>query len=139
MINKKQNKGFTIMELMIVVAIIGILASIAYPSYMDYIRDTNRKAAVARLNEFAQALERSYTVNNGNYWGGVNKPKPTKAYEFDICREAERYQIFAKPLSGKMYDKDCKVLVMNSYGEQGTQDSLNGCWKDIKPNKQCFR
>lgn len=57
-------KGFTLIELMITVAIIGILASIAYPSYQDYVRRGNRAEAKAALMEDAQFMERFFTVNN---------------------------------------------------------------------------
>lgn len=59
-------KGFTLIEVMIVVAIVGILAAIAYPSYLEYIRKGNRAEAKAFLLEGAQALERYYSVN-GTY------------------------------------------------------------------------
>jgi type IV pilus assembly protein PilE len=55
--------GFTLMELMIVVAIIGILASIAYPSYINSVTRSNRAAATTCLSSFATHMERFYTTN----------------------------------------------------------------------------
>src|SRR3546814_13633363 len=62
---KTQMRGFTLIELMVVVAIIAILASIAYPAYTDYIVKTRRSAGAACLLEQAQFMERYYTTNMG--------------------------------------------------------------------------
>ena len=53
----------TLIELMIVVAIIGIISAIAYPAYQNYIQNTRRAAAQGELLELAQWMERQYTVN----------------------------------------------------------------------------
>lgn len=57
-------RGFTLIELMIVVAVIAILAAIAYPSYADSVRKGRRGQAKADLLELAQLAERHRTVNN---------------------------------------------------------------------------
>jgi type IV pilus assembly protein PilE len=60
----KKHKGFTLVELMIVVVIIGIISTIAFPSYQDYVRKARRAEAQAVLLETAQFMERWYTTNN---------------------------------------------------------------------------
>lgn len=60
----RRQAGFTLIELMITVAIIGILAAIAYPSYTDYVVRSRRAEAKQGLIELAQMLERNYTVAN---------------------------------------------------------------------------
>ncbi len=60
----RRSGGFTLIELMITVAIVGILAAIAYPSYQEQIRKGRRADAMAQLVTLAQAYERYYTSNN---------------------------------------------------------------------------
>ena len=55
--------GVTLVELLIVVAIIGILAAIAYPSYQRYVARTHRNAATGCMSQYAQFMERYYTSN----------------------------------------------------------------------------
>ena len=59
----RQTAGFTLMELMITVAIVGILAAIAYPSYQDSVRKSRRGDAKAALLENAAFMERYYSTN----------------------------------------------------------------------------
>ncbi|AZT82887.1 prepilin-type N-terminal cleavage/methylation domain-containing protein [Marinobacter sp. NP-4(2019)] len=60
----KAQKGFTLIELMIVVAIIGIIAAIAYPSYTEHVRKTKRSDGQGALMGLAAAMERHYASNN---------------------------------------------------------------------------
>lgn len=59
----RQTTGFTLMELMIAVAIVGILAAIAYPAYNKSVTKTKRRAAEACLSNYATYMERFYTTN----------------------------------------------------------------------------
>jgi len=58
-----KNRGFTLIELMIVVVIIAVLAMIAYPSYQEQVRKSRRNQAKADLMELTQALERKFTAD----------------------------------------------------------------------------
>ena len=60
---RTRHTGFTLIEVMIVVAVIGILAAIAYPSYQESVTKTRRSAAQGCLVEMAQFMERFYTTN----------------------------------------------------------------------------
>ena len=60
----KKNQGFTLIELMIVVAIIGILTAIAAPSYTEYLREAGRRDAMVGLSTIADRQERYYLQNN---------------------------------------------------------------------------
>ena len=58
--NKENCKGYSLTQLIFVIAIIGILTSIAYPSYQKYLRDSEMRQALAALVESAQFMERFY-------------------------------------------------------------------------------
>lgn len=58
-----KQQGFSLIELMIVVAIVGILAAIAYPSYQNYVLRSGRADGQAKLMEILQAQERFYSQN----------------------------------------------------------------------------
>lgn len=62
----KFSKGFSLIELMVAVAVIGILIKVAYPSYTDYVVQSRRTDAQRSMVEYMQALERYFTAN-GRY------------------------------------------------------------------------
>ncbi|HEY5602334.1 MAG TPA: type IV pilin protein [Gammaproteobacteria bacterium] len=61
---KMHNKGFTLIELVIALTVLGILAAIGYPSYQNQVAKSRRGDAQAALMGFANAMERYYTQNN---------------------------------------------------------------------------
>ena len=101
-------KGFTLIELMITVAIVGILASVAYPSYMGSVTKSRRADAKAALLGFAQAMERHYTTE-GTYAGAGT----------DNDGDTGSPTIFSttSPLDGSdvYYDLDIESASANSY------------------------
>jgi type IV pilus assembly protein PilA len=75
--NKKIQRGFTLIELMIVVAIIGILAAVAIPAFMDYMKRGKKTEAALQLNKIGKASKRSYSEISAFVAGvGVQLPVP---------------------------------------------------------------
>lgn len=128
----RRMRGFTLLELMIVVAVVAILASIAVPAYQDSVRKGRRGQAKADLMEAAQLMERFRTVNN-TYEGFVlpftTSPKDgTARYTLAVSdASAVAYELSATPISGSGQDEDrCGTLVINQAGVRSIEDAESG-------------
>ena len=144
----KRQAGFTLLELMITVAIVGILAAIAYPSYTSSITKSKRRAAEACLSNYAQYMERFYTANMRYDQTAATTPvantlpvsdcssaQNTGAdYSYEIQAVARStYTIAAVPKVGSVQttrDAACGTLRLNQAGTRsvtGTSGTAN-CW-----------
>jgi type IV pilus assembly protein PilE len=118
---KNTPKGFSLIELIIVIAILGILVAIAVPQYNQYRRSSNRAEARATLVEAAQTAERFF-VRNYTYVGaagGGNIPaqSPHSLYAIDFnAPNATTFTITATPQGGQAGDTDCSPLTINHLG-----------------------
>jgi len=130
---QRTNRGFTLIELMIVVAVIAILASIAYPSYIEHVRKTRRSAAAACLLEQAQFMERYYTTNL-TYVGG-DTALPATACKTDLASfygfgvsatpTATAYNLVATARGAQLRDLKCLNLGIDQKGTKTVSGSYS--------------
>jgi type IV pilus assembly protein PilE len=147
----KRNRGFTLIEVMIVVAIVAILASVALPSYQEAVRRGNRAEARAAIMNLAQLEERNFTDRPDTGYAAVG-PSSTAPWaatsffsgsssyanrKFDLTVAVvavggtafNRFTITATPSNGYS-DPTCGSLTLASDGTKGSSNgTVDTCWK----------
>lgn len=143
--NATRVKGFTLIEIMIVVMIIGVLAAIAYPSYQNHVIKSRRAAAAACSLEAAQFMERFYTTNMkyDKDIAGKAVALPATACANDLANfytfslkaadlSASTYTIDATPKGQQLArDTKCATLSINQTGKKMTSNTgtnASECW-----------
>jgi type IV pilus assembly protein PilE len=121
----KQQRGVTLMELLVVVTIIGILAAIAIPSYRRYVVRANRTDAKTQLLQTAQALERCYSTSTPYAY---NSAVCNAAVTFPITTPGGWYQI-TRPVSVPLGDALGYTLLATPQGTQLTDDTACGSFQ----------
>ncbi len=145
----KKQFGFSLIELLVVVAIAGIIAAFAYPSYLDQVRATKRSDCSGALVSLGSAMERFYTVNStyqGAAAGGANTGAPAvystrcpvdggaQTYNLTIqAANASTYSLRAAPVGDQANDK-CGTLTLTNTGLKGVVGADAGvtwqqCWR----------
>ena len=144
----RRYRGVTLLELMIVVAILSILASIAYPSYQGYITRTNRSAGKSALLEAANRQEQFFADNKryatdladlgygGNAFMVNAQGDPVPDLSAERCygvsltnTTATSYTLNAAPQLGQAnHDAQCATLTLTHTGIRGQTGASTKCW-----------
>ena len=132
-------RGFTLIEVMIVVVIVSILAAVAYPSYVEQVRRGARAEARAAMLKMAQYQERNFS-DRGAYvevtsatadlpWVTLNFSGSTPASrKYDITVDDADGTVTATAANG-FTDAVCSPLTLTAQGVRGAAGDVATCWK----------
>lgn len=130
------SSGFTLLELLTVLSILGLLALGSYPIYTHHLLKTHRTEAQVSLFDLASALDRYYLVNN-TYKGAtletleINEDTPNHYYRLAIASLTDdSYLLRAIPIGSQAKDSYCGDLTLNQLGERSSsgKGGNSNCW-----------
>jgi type IV pilus assembly protein PilE len=128
-------KGFTLVELLIVLAIMGILSAVSLQFYGNYVVAANRTDARTGLSATATALEKCKALygayNNAACNAGIPATSDAGFYNITVANTVVTYELTATPVAGKPQanDAECTTLTLSSTGIQGgTGTTVSQCW-----------
>jgi type IV pilus assembly protein PilE len=135
--NMQPQRGFTLIELMITLVVLGILVAIAYPAYTSQMIKVRRADGIAAINHAAMFME-SWRSDNATYFGGEGDATfPGTSvdgyYTIDTtaASTASAYTLRATPTGVQASDTACGNLTLTSTGVRGrtgTGTDIDTCW-----------
>jgi type IV pilus assembly protein PilE len=129
----RDSQGFTLIELLIAVAIIAVLAGIAYPGYTGHMKKAYRAEIVALLTEQAQHLERFYT-RNGTFIDADGVSAGNDRYRISAALNPQDFQLVATPaVDSVMFGDPCGDFSLSSTTARENPGAAPGmsrklCW-----------
>ena len=126
----RRMKGFTLIELMIVITILGIILAIAYPAYTEQVRKARRADAVSSMMAAAQHLERCFTRYNQYNHGSCTSPAGDSIddyYDITVARDTTTFTITATP-AGDQVNDPCGTMTLDYLGNKTPAPSSLRCW-----------
>lgn len=130
MLNKTIN-GFSLFELIIVLSIISILASIAYPIYTQAVVKARRAEAKVALIRLANLMEIYYLENHNSYADaslkklGINEKTDKNFYQLAVSSTSAAYKLTA---TATFSDPECQSFFLNERGEKNNSGNASSCW-----------
>lgn len=140
----RASRGFTLIEVMITVAIIGILAAVALPAYTEQVKRSKRSNAQTVMLQGAQFAQRYYNAKNsysglegasGTFASSNYKTAPndggTVNYNIKLELVGSGFKITAEPKAGVFSDSKCGNLTLTDTGVKGVSgsDTVANCWR----------
>ena len=149
-VSSYNKRGFSLIELMIVVAVVGILSTIAYPSYQNHIRKSRRVDAKNALLDYASRQERYFAITTKyatdlkdlGYGEKATVPLDINSsgnvfYKLNILKDKvtrNTFEAIATPVGAQVSDTNCYTYQINEKGERknlnasGTEITGKDCW-----------
>lgn len=135
-----KKKGFTLIELLVTIIIIGILSSIAYPSYLSYVQKARRTEAQSTLIDLANRQEmyyldhRVYATNLDSDLGMGANPLITENGYYSIATSSANstavgFTLTATAISSQVADSDCaRLSITQNHDKTATNANGTNCW-----------
>ena len=123
----KKITGYTLVEVMLVIGIIAVIATLAVPSYINSVRKGRRAEAQTALIEFAGIAERVFTQTNSYATAGIPANTDFYTYTFPVAVTATTYTIRATPTDIQNSDK-CGTMNLTHAGQKTHSGSDTDCW-----------